>query len=217
MATKIINGTVFLAGELQPAELLIEEGKIQALGTNLPAAEVVIDAQGKLVTPGLVDVHVHLREPGESQKETIATGTLAAAHGGFTTVGAMPNVVPAPDTPARVATQIQANQAQAKVHVAQYATITTGRTGDQLVDMAGVKAAGAFAVTNDGSGVQTAGTMYQAMQAAQAAGLPLAAHPPWAFPEFPGSLNQPNWPATWSLLRRPGSIITFATFLRRKA
>ena len=204
MATKIINGTVFLAGELQPAELLIEGGKIQALGTNLPAAEVVIDAQGKLVTPGLVDVHVHLREPGESQKETIATGTLAAAHGGFTTVGAMPNVVPAPDTPARVATQIQANQAQAKVHVAQYATITTGRTGDQLVDMAGVKAAGAFAVTNDGSGVQTAGTMYQAMQAAQAAGLPLAAHVEDDSLLFGGAINAGQRAATLGVPGIPG-------------
>ncbi len=129
-----------------------------------------------MVTPGLIDLHVHFRDPGLTQKETIETGTMAAAHGGYTTVGAMPNVLPTPDNPERVAKQVKANQTKGKVHVLQYATITEGRQGNQLVDFAGVKKAGAFAVSNDGSGVQTAGTMYQAMKAAKAAGLPLAAH-----------------------------------------
>lgn len=175
-ATKIQGGTVFLNGQLVKTDLLIESGKIAAIGNDLPAADTIIDASGKLVTPGLIDLHVHFRDPGLTQKETITTGTMAAAHGGYTTVGAMPNVLPAPDTPERVADQVKVNQTKGAVHVLQYATITEGRKGDQLVDFTGVKKAGAFAVSNDGSGVQTAGTMYQAMKAAKVAGLPLAAH-----------------------------------------
>ncbi|MBM6753987.1 dihydroorotase [Lactobacillus alvi] len=174
--TKIQGGTIFLNGQLVKTDLLIENGKIAAIGNELSAADTIIDASGKLVTPGLIDLHVHFRDPGLTQKETIETGTMAAAHGGYTTVGAMPNVLPTPDNPERVAKQVKANQTKGKVHVLQYATITEGRQGNQLVDFAGVKKAGAFAVSNDGSGVQTAGTMYQAMKAAKAAGLPLAAH-----------------------------------------
>ena len=174
--TKIQGGTIFLNGQLVKTDLLIENGKIAAIGNELSAADTIIDASGKLVTPGLIDLHVHFRDPGLTQKETIETGTMAAAHGGYTTVGAMPNVLPTPDNPERVAKQVKANQTKGKVHVLQYATITEGRQGNQLVDFAGVKKVGAFAVSNDGSGVQTAGTMYQAMKAAKAAGLPLAAH-----------------------------------------
>ncbi|QLL69885.1 dihydroorotase [Lactobacillus sp. 3B(2020)] len=174
--TKIQGGTIFLNGQLVKTDLLIENGKIAAIGNELSAADTIIDASGKLVTPGLIDLHVHFRDPGLTQKETIETGTMAAAHGGYTTVGAMPNVLPTPDNPERVAKQVKANQTRGRVHVLQYATITEGRQGNQLVDFAGVKKAGAFAVSNDGSGVQTAGTMYQAMKAAKAASLPLAAH-----------------------------------------
>ena len=179
MKTLIQNGTVYTNGQLVKTDVLIDDGQIQALGDFGDLGDEVgrvINASGKLVAPGLVDVHVHYRDPGQTQKETIKTGSAAAAHGGFTTVGAMPNVEPTPDTPERVAEMVKRNQAEGLVHIAQYATITTGRSGDQLVDFAGVKEAGAFAVSNDGSGVQTAGTMYKAMQGAAAAGLPLAAH-----------------------------------------
>ena len=179
MKTLIQNGTVYTNGQLVKADVLIDDDRIQAIGNLADLADEVgrvINASGQLVTPGLVDVHVHYRDPGQTQKETIKTGSAAAAHGGFTTVGAMPNVEPAPDTPDRVAQMVKRNQEEGSVHIAQYATITTGRSGDQLVDFAGVKAAGAFAVSNDGSGVQTAGTMYKAMQGAAQAGLPLAAH-----------------------------------------
>lgn len=179
MKTLIQNGTVYVNGRLICADVLVDDNIIEAIG-NLPdlADEVghIINASGKLVTPGLVDVHVHYRDPGQTQKETIKTGTAAAIHGGFTTVGAMPNVDPTPDTPERVAHMVKRNQEEGLVHIAQFATITTGRQGDQLVDFAGVKRAGAFAVSNDGSGVQNAGTMYKAMEGAAKAGLPLAAH-----------------------------------------
>lgn len=179
MKTLIQNGTVYTNGQLIKADVLIDDDRIQAIGDLADmAGEVgkIINASGKLVSPGLVDVHVHYRDPGQTQKETIKTGAAAAAHGGFTTVGAMPNVDPTPDTPARVAHMVKRNKEEGCVHIAQYATITTGRSGDQLVDFEGVKKAGAFAVSNDGSGVQTAGTMYKAMEGAAKAGLPLAAH-----------------------------------------
>ncbi|WP_251546338.1 dihydroorotase [Limosilactobacillus caecicola] len=179
MTTLIQNGQVYTNGQLIVADVVIDNDRITAIGEPgfwQGSIDQRIDATNKLVSPGLVDVHVHYRDPGETQKETIHTGSLAAAHGGFTTVGAMPNLDPAPDTPARVAEMVRRNQQEGVVHIAQFATITTGRQGDQLVDFAGVKKAGAFAVSNDGSGVQTAGTMYQAMKGAAAAGLPLAAH-----------------------------------------
>ena len=180
MTILIQNARILDHDQLKPTDVLIDQGRIQALGPNLAATSGPVDhvimANGNFVSPGLVDVHVHLRDPGLTAKETIETGTLAAAHGGFTTIGAMPNVDPVPDTPARVAAMVTRNRQQAHVHVAQYASITTGRAGDQLVDFQGVKAAGAFAVSNDGSGVQTAQTMLRAMQAAAAADLPLAAH-----------------------------------------
>ena len=179
MKTLIQNGTVDVDGRLFVADILIDGQMIQAIGKPGSFGNDVdktIDATGMLVTPGLVDVHVHYRDPGETQKETIKTGSLAAAHGGFTTDGAVPNLTPSPDTPERVAEMVKRNRQEGVVHIEQFATITTGRTGDQLVDFAGIKKAGAFAVSNDGAGVQTAGTMYRAMKEAAKFGLPLAAH-----------------------------------------
>lgn len=146
MTTLIKNAQVWQAGQLQTTDILIAEGRIKAIGHQLHdqfgPADHVICADQHFVSPGFVDVHVHLRDPGQTAKETIATGTLAAAHGGFTTVGAMPNVDPVPDTPKRVATMVARNQQEAHVHVAQYASITTGRTSEQLVDFAGIKLRG---------------------------------------------------------------------------
>lgn len=180
MTTLIKNAQIWQQDRLQTNDILIEDGRIKAIGHQLHeqfgAADHVICADEHFVSPGLVDVHVHLRDPGQTAKETLETGTLAAAHGGFTTIGAMPNVDPVPDTPAKVAKMVARNQQEGHVHVAQYASITEQRTSETLVDFEGIKQAGAFAVSNDGSGVQTAGTMLQAMQGAAKAGLPLAAH-----------------------------------------
>ncbi|KRK28711.1 dihydroorotase [Lactobacillus acidophilus DSM 20079 = JCM 1132 = NBRC 13951 = CIP 76.13] len=98
MKTVIKNGTVYQNGRLIHADVLIEDQKIKVIGTNL-TGDKEFDATGKLVAPGLVDVHVHYREPGQTYKEDIRTGSEAAARGGFTTVGAMPNVTPVPNTP----------------------------------------------------------------------------------------------------------------------
>ncbi|WP_125981558.1 dihydroorotase [Loigolactobacillus iwatensis] len=175
--TILKNGQVWLDGHLQTCDLLLENTKIKAIGQNLtsPAAKI-IDVSNQLVAPGLVDLHVHLRDPGQTTKETIRTGSLAAAHGGFTTIGAMPNVTPVPDTAAQIATLVARNANEGVVHIKQYAPITKQRQAGALTDFAAMKAAGAFAVSNDGSGVQDAGSMYQALKAAQVNGLPLAAH-----------------------------------------
>ncbi|WP_431814480.1 dihydroorotase [Limosilactobacillus portuensis] len=179
MRMLIKGGRCFVDGRLVDTDVLIKDGKIQALGKNLVAEDSVnklIDASGKLVAPGLVDVHVHFRDPGLTYKETVETGSKAAAHGGFTTVGAMPNVDPVPDTSEKMQQMIKHNQQTGVVHVAQYSSVTVNRQGDQPVDFQAMKDAGAFAFSNDGSGIQTAGTMYRAMEGAARVGLPLAAH-----------------------------------------
>lgn len=178
MQKLIQGGTAFINGQLVKADILVAGKSIQMIGANLPTDGVdeVIDARGKLVAPGLVDVHVHFRDPGQTYKETVATGSRAAAHGGFTTVGAMPNVDPVPDTPEKVQAMIKHNQKDGVVHIAQYAAVTKNRQGQEVVDFQALKDAGAFAFSDDGSGIQTAGEMYQAMAGAAKVGLPIAAH-----------------------------------------
>ena len=163
--------------ELKLQDVLISEGKIAEIADEITTpATRIIDAQGALLTPGLVDVHVHFREPGFAYKETVATGSQAAARGGFTTVLAMPNLDPVPATPAAF-TQIKANnEANGRVHIYQYAAISEGLTSADVSDMEALAADGAIAFTNDGKGVQTAATMLTAMQAAAKVKRPLVAH-----------------------------------------
>ena len=163
--------------ELKLQDVLISEGKIAEIADEITTpATRIIDAQGALLTPGLVDVHVHFREPGFAYKETVATGSQAAARGGFTTVLAMPNLDPVPATPAAF-TQIKANnEANGRVHIYQYAAISEGLTSADVSDMEALAADGAIAFTNDGKGVQTAATMLTAMQAAAKVNRPLVAH-----------------------------------------
>ncbi|MTV82047.1 dihydroorotase [Secundilactobacillus folii] len=173
----IKNGQCLIDGRLQVRDILIENDQIKMIGEHLnEPADQIINAQGLFVSPGLVDVHVHLREPGQTDKETVKTGSLAAAHGGYTTIAAMPNVLPTPDTPARMRDMLALNKRDGAVHILQYATITTDRGGDEIVDMAALKDAGAFAFSNDGNGVQTAGTMYQAMKQAAQLNMAVVAH-----------------------------------------
>ncbi|MEG0783272.1 dihydroorotase [Carnobacterium sp.] len=166
--------------ELEAIELMIKDDKIEAIGTDLSLigiqAEKTIDGQDALITPGLVDVHVHLREPGFTYKETIQTGSEAAARGGFTTICAMPNTNPVPDTVEKFEELQALIKKDAVVKVLHYAPITTGLKSDELVDQPGLLAAGAFAFTNDGVGVQTAGTMYLAMVEAAKNNTAIVAH-----------------------------------------
>ena len=136
----------------------------------------MIDAKGALLTPGLVDIHVHFREPGFEYKETIATGSKASARGGFTTVAAMPNLNPVPATVSAFQ-QVQAkNVSDGVVHIEQYAAISEGLTSDDVSDIQALADAGAVAFTNDGKGVQTAATMLTAMKVAASVNRPLVAH-----------------------------------------
>ncbi len=179
MKTLIKNGQINTRkNETTTAAIWIEEGRIKAIGESFSETEFdeVFDAKGQLITPGLVDVHVHLREPGFTYKETIAAGTKAAARGGFTTVCAMPNLNPVPDTPEKLKQVYELIKQDAVVKVLQYAPITENLRSEVLVDQEAMIQEGAFAFTNDGVGVQTAGTMYLAMKEAAKNKKALVAH-----------------------------------------
>lgn len=164
-------------GHKEAVDILIKDEKIAEIGPNLQSEGAeIIDATGLLVSPGFVDLHVHLREPGGEKKETIATGTLAAARGGFTTIAAMPNTRPVPDS---VETLQDLNRRIAEtgaVRVLPYASITIRELGKELTDFQALKEEGAFAFTDDGVGVQSADMMLQAMQLAASVNMPIVAH-----------------------------------------
>lgn len=176
MKKKIVNSKVLEKGNYRDREILIEDGKIIQLDEKVGEADEVIDARGHLVLPGFVDVHIHLREPGDEAKETIATGTKAAARGGFTTVCAMPNTRPVPDQPEVMQQLLDKINKDAVVRVLPYASITTRQLGQELVDMESLSNLGAFAFTDDGVGVQTTGKMYEAMQEASRLNKAIVAH-----------------------------------------
>ncbi|MFD1428754.1 dihydroorotase [Lacticaseibacillus mingshuiensis] len=176
MQTLIQNAD--LLGEGTLLDVLIDDGVIVALGRGLAHQDgaTILDADRQTLLPGLIDVHVHYREPGFEQKETIATGAAAAAHGGFTTTLAMPNLDPVPDTVDHLMPLLAKNASDAKIHVRQFASLTQGRSGNTLVDFQALHDAGAIGFSDDGSGIQNALTMYQAMQAAAKVDAPIAAH-----------------------------------------
>ncbi|MDR0847139.1 MAG: dihydroorotase [Lactobacillales bacterium] len=160
------------------ADILISGGIIKEIGASLSAGADarVIDARGALAFPGLVDLHVHLREPGFEYKETIATGTAAAAHGGYTHVCAMPNLNPVPDNVNSYNAINEIIERDAVIKVTQYAAITHALKSEELVNFKGLNEAGARLFTNDGVGVQTAGTMYRAMKEVAAVDGIMVAH-----------------------------------------
>lgn len=158
-------------------DILIADSKISKVSKSIkPEGARVLDATGKIIIPGLVDMHVHLREPGREDKETIYTATRAALHGGVTTVLAMPNTDPAIDSLGSVEILKTAisKSAQAKVFIC--AAITTGRKGRELVDMAMLKREGAVAFSDDGSSVDSNEIMLAALRSAKKAGLPIICH-----------------------------------------
>lgn len=172
------NGSVYDNGDLHPMDIIIEDGIVVARGESLASDDVgrVVDLTGLVVFPGFVDVHVHLREPGFSYKETIGTGTAACARGGYTTVGAMPNLNPAPDSDEHLRVQEELISQQACIRVLPYASITVGQKGEgDLVDIAGL-ASRVIGFSDDGRGVREKDTMRHAMLNCRAADSIIAAH-----------------------------------------
>src|SRR5580698_10473996 len=161
-----------------PADVLILDGKISAVGKNLsaPAKTEHFDAAGKIVCPGLIDLHVHLREPGQSAKETIATGTAAAARGGFTSIVCMPNTLPAIDNPGTVALIREKAAREGVVNVFVTGAITKGIAGEELAPIGSLKQAGVVAITDDGHCVQNNDLMRRALEYAQMFDLPVMDH-----------------------------------------
>ncbi|MCD8118483.1 MAG: dihydroorotase [Lachnospiraceae bacterium] len=162
-------------------DVLIADGRISGvyIKEDFPMKESdaeIIDVTGCFVMPGLIDLHVHLREPGFEHKETIATGTLAAAKGGITTVCPMPNTKPATDNPCRVKYVVDQAHAVSPVHVLPVGAVTVGQAGREVTDIPGMAAVGACAVSEDGKSVMDSGVYRKAMKLAAEADIPVMAH-----------------------------------------
>ena len=177
--TKIIRNIQILneKGELESSSLSIQNGKIAGIGNDIQLENAEeIDGKGMLLSPGFIDVHVHLREPGGEHKETIETGTKAAAKGGYTTICAMPNTRPVPDTAENFQKVLDLVEKNALVRVLPYGSITIRQAGKERTDIPALKELGVFALTDDGVGVQQAGTMLEAMEEAARLQIPIVAH-----------------------------------------
>lgn len=160
-------------------DVLLVDGVIASVAKSLDAPEDarVIDCTGLIVTPGLIDVHVHLREPGEEHKETIATGAAAAVAGGFTSICAMPNTDPPIDDPATVGYVVAQGRAAGLARIYPVGCISAGRKGERLALIGEMVEAGAVAITDDGSPVMNSGLMRLALEYSQTFGIPVADHP----------------------------------------
>ncbi len=160
-------------------DLLLADGKVAALVPSLdevPESAEVIDCSGLVVTPGLIDVHVHLREPGGEHKETIATGARSAAAGGFTAVCAMPNTDPVIDSPATVGFVAAAGRAAGAARVHPVGALSMGQKGERLTEIGELVEAGAVGITDDGLPVMDSGLMRRALEYAMAFDIPVADH-----------------------------------------
>ncbi|MDD5108374.1 MAG: dihydroorotase [Candidatus Omnitrophica bacterium] len=158
-------------------DVLIEGNKIFKVARNIQAKpETIIDADNKIVAPGLIDIHVHLRQPGREDKETVATATAAAAKGGVTTVLAMPNTQPAMDCAESVELLQRIIKQSTKVNALICGTITKGRFGKELSDIASLKKSGVYAISDDGSSVDSDELMCEALKKAKGLGLLTICH-----------------------------------------
>ena len=179
MKLLIKNGTV-----IDPAsdrngrfDLLVEDERIVKVAPEITdSADRVIDAQGLDVVPGFIDLHVHLREPGFEYKETIKTGSMAAARGGFTAICPMPNTKPVIDSPEMVKWLLDKAKEDAVVHILPVGAVTVGQAGKEMTDIAGMAAAGAYAISEDGKSVMDSKLYKEAMIEAKKAGLVVLAH-----------------------------------------
>ena len=158
-------------------DVLVENGTIAALGEGLDAGDLrIVDAAGLVLAPAFVDPHVHLRTPGREDEETIASGTAAAAAGGYCAILAMPNTDPVVDSAATLGSLVEAARRDAQVAVGFLAAITRGQAGEELTEMGRLADAGAVGFTDDGRPVVSAGLLRRALQYASTTGRPLALH-----------------------------------------
>lgn len=170
MPTLLIqNGTILDPSQNleRKGDVLLRDGKVAAVGENLGRADEVIDAKGALVVPGLIDVHVHFREPGDEEEETIASGAAAAVAGGFTTVCCMPNTKPALDTEAGIEFVLRESERVGLANVFPVGAITKGREGKELAEIGAMHERGAVAFSDDGVGVNDPSVMRKALQYAR--------------------------------------------------
>lgn len=171
------NAKVFRKGKFIKGDVLVKDGRLTHIFgfSSVPADASFFDAENCIIIPGLVDVHVHLREPGFSFKETIKSGTMAAAHGGYTHICSMPNLNPVPDSVKNLKQQLDIIKRDAVINVKPYGSITQGQLGDDLSDMEGMcdMVAG---FSDDGKGIQEAEMMLMAMQEASSLGKMIVAH-----------------------------------------
>ncbi len=170
------GGQVYTDGEIKKQDILVSDGIIVSVSECLCSENAqIIDCENKYIFPGLADVHVHLREPGFSYKETIATGTKACAHGGYTLVCSMPNLKPTPDNYENLKIQLDAIERDAVISVKPYGTITVGEAGEELSDMEAM-APYVAGFSDDGRGVQNEEMMRSAMLKAKSLGKMIVAH-----------------------------------------
>jgi dihydroorotase len=196
MSTPILFKNASVAAEdqrqLTEADVLVADGVIKAVAAGLdrPEGARVIDASGKVLLPGLFDLHVHLREPGQTAKETIGSGAEAAINGGVTGIVAMPNTAPAIDSGGLVRSVLDIAQRDARIPVFTTGCITKGRAGEEMAPIAGMKAAGAVMITDDGSPVSNPQLLRRAMEYAREFDLPLASHCETMEMSGPGAMNE---------------------------
>lgn len=158
-------------------DVLTEDGVIRKVASEIEEpADQVLEAEGCWVMPGLIDLHVHLRDPGLTHKETIETGAAAAAHGGITTIVAMPNTKPVVDDEHKVSYVHNKAKSCTLVHVLQAGAVTKGQKGEELADIEKMAAAGSPAISEDGKSVMNSGLYRKAMKIAAKCGIPVLAH-----------------------------------------
>jgi dihydroorotase len=175
----LVNGTVIDPSQKleKSAEVLVVDGKIAAIGAGLKREGVIVmDCAGCYITPGLIDIHVHFREPGQEAKETVATGSAAAVAGGFTRVCCMPNTTPALDDDTQIGFVYTRAREAGLCNVLPVGAITKGRKGQELAEMALMHAAGAIGFSDDGIGVASAAVMLKALQYVKMLGSVLTQH-----------------------------------------
>ncbi len=175
----IKNGRIIdpVQGIDKKGDILVEKGKISQIGGTIKKDKVeTIDAKGKIVAPGFIDMHSHLREPGREDQETIDTGLRAAVKGGFTKVAAMPNTDPVCDSQAQVKFLLERAAEVKKAGLLPVGAITKGRNGEQLTEMEELKEAGCLSISDDGSSVDNADLMRRAMEYASMVGLLVISH-----------------------------------------